>query len=149
MRRSLISFILLLAPSSLAAQTLSPGQWEMTITITKLDAPSLPPAMAKAMLQKPTTVRSCISAQDVAKSPERVFTASNGSCKAEEASISNGRIRTRMLCNNSGTRITVTSTGSYTAQSFDVNAVSVMTGQGMTMTTTSRTVGKRVGACKA
>jgi hypothetical protein len=139
----------LLAATPAAAQTLSPGQWDMQVNITKLDAPSLPPAMVAAMMQKPTRIQSCITPQDVAKAPERVFTASNGSCKTEEARVRGGSIRTRMVCNASGTRIVITSTGRYTATTFDVTAISVMTGQGMAMTTHSRTLGKRTGACKA
>jgi hypothetical protein len=72
----------------------------------------------------------------------------NKNCNFTRYSMGGDKLDTEMVCNQGGSTITAVSTGTVTPDGFTSRGRSVMSGGKMNMTTTSSSVGRRVGDCK-
>ena len=133
-----------------ASVTMQPGQWEITTTVAEVSMPNMPQGMS-APTPPPTTVRTCLTAQQ-ATAPSGSFLTGSGEgagCTTENMSMSGGRIRGTVQCNQQGTRMRSTMDGQFAPTSFEVNQQVETSAQGMDMTMQSRVTGRRIGDCPA
>lgn len=129
-----------------AAPPVLPGMWETASTITSVDMPNAPPAVAKMMRGRKTVVKRCATAKDVAQGPQEMLKSSKA-CHFNRYVMTGGHFSSEMVCNMNGTTLTARSEGHFTPTSFDATSSSEMTGrQPMRMTTT--VVGRRLGDCR-
>ena len=137
---------MLLPGAALAAPGVTPGLWEIAVTINAVDMPGAPPAVAKMMVGKTINMKHCITPEDAARGPQDMLK-SDKSCTFTKYSMVGGKLNSEMTCTRGGTTTTAVSSGSFTPTSFTANGRSTVSGQ-MPMTTNATTVGHLVGPCK-
>lgn len=140
---------LLTAPAAAQAQV-TPGQWEMTSTVTSMEMPGAPPQVAQMMKSrmaggKQNRVSYCITPEQAKQGPQEMLK-QNPSCRFTKYSMKAGSLSTEMTCQQNGGTMTARSSGSYTATSFNVTSSAVMSGQ-MSMKMTTTGTGRRIGPC--
>src|SRR5436190_210016 len=119
--------IFLLLPAAGSSLPIQPGMWQSTVTITDMQGPHIPPASGAAMRAHPTTVTACVTAAQAADGPRAVLLNSHGKCHYTSFNASGGRFNAVMQCAFARSTMTVTSNGSYTATTMDVNGSSSST----------------------
>lgn len=145
MKRALLAAPLMLLPAA-SALPIQPGKWQSTVTITDMQFPNAPPGMAAAMRGRPTTVTTCVTAQQAADGPRSLMANSHGKCHFTSYSASAGRFDAVMQCTFASSMMTQTSHGTFTATTMDVSNATVMTGRAG-MSSKSHTMGRRIGGC--
>ena len=132
----------------------SPGHWQMTMTIGELSIPGMTPAMAekmKAHMGKPRVFESCVTPEEAAKPKEDFFAKGTGNCRYQHFAMGAGKIDAAMQCREDGMSRTMTMTGTYGPDSYQMNMSSAGEGQagnpmgGMTMK--MNMAAKRTGPC--
>ena len=137
-----------LAPGAALADTpVTPGQWEIAVTINAMEMPGAPPGIAAMMVGKTTKIKHCITPEEAARGPQDMLK-TNKSCNFTRYSMTGGRLESEMVCKQGGGTVTATSSGNFTPTGFTATGHSVSSGGGMEMTMTSSTVGRRIGDCK-
>jgi len=116
------------------------------VTILDMQSPHMPPGVAAGMRTHPTTVTACVTAAQAADGPRAVLQGSNGKCHYTSFNATGGRFNAVMVCAFASGTMTVTSNGTYTPTTMDVNGSSVTTGR-MQMSSKTHTSGRRVGGC--
>ena len=140
---------LAIGAGSALAQALSvqPGEWDIAATVTSVDMPNAPPGLSAAMIGKTKHITHCITPEEASRGPQDMMK-SDKSCKFTRYSVTGGKLSSEMVCQQGGSTMTATSTGTFTPTSFTSSGRSVMTGGAMKMTLNATTVGKRIGECK-
>lgn len=136
-----------------AAIALTPGEWETTVEVASLNmvgGPQLPGGMSPP-LPPPTTIRSCLTAEQAARPNANFLTGSGerGGCTYENFSMAGGRIQGTVSCSSDGMTMRTTMNGRFTADSYETESQSRITSNAMTMETSGRTRSRRVGDCPA
>ena len=143
---SLITAVLSASTSvTVAAQMIQPGKWEMVSTPTSVDMPGAPPQIVAMMKSRPIKMSICITPDQARLGPQALAKVSKN-CRYTRFDIRGTRIDSNMVCNQRGGGMTVTASGNFTRTSFVSDGRSMVTGR-QRMTTTSHTVGRRVGDC--
>lgn len=142
---ALAALAVLAMPVGALAAGVQPGQWQIAVTINSADMPGAPPAVAKMMVGRTTTLKQCITPEDAARGPQDMLK-SDKNCVFTRYSMVGGKLSSEMTCKQRGSTVTAVSAGSFTPTSFTANGRSTMTGD-MPMTMTSTVVGKRIGDC--
>lgn len=137
-----------LASAASAAETpVTPGQWEIAVTIKSMEMEGAPPGIAAMMIGRTTRVKQCITAEDAARGPQDMLKSAK-TCSFTRYAMAGGRLDSEMVCKQGGSTVTSTTSGSFTQTGFTATSKSVDTGGSMPMTMTSATVGRRIGDCK-
>ena len=146
--RTALAIVATAIPSLALAQAspVQPGLWEIAATVDTVDMPSAPPAVAKMMQGKTTTIRHCITPEEASRGPQDILKA-NKACTFTRYSMAGGRLRFEMVCKQNGGTMSAKTTGAFTPTSFVAKGRSVITGAA-TMTMTSTSTGRRLGPCK-
>jgi hypothetical protein len=131
-----------------AAATMQPGEWEITVAVTGLEAPNMPAGMA---MPPPQTNRTCLTPEQVAQAAGGVATGgltNQTGCRTESNNVSAGRIDSTIQCEApGGGRVRVVTAGQSTATTLEVEQRTEVSAQGTNMTTRSRVTGRRIGDC--
>ncbi|MFA6114846.1 MAG: DUF3617 domain-containing protein [Sphingomonas sp.] len=147
MNKFLAAAPLLLLSAASDSLPIQPGKWQTSVKILDVQMPGGPPGVVAGMRSQPAqVVTACVTPQQAAAGPRGVMEASKGKCRYTSFNASGGRLTGVMTCAFATGAMTVTSNGSYTATSLDINGTSVMTGK-MRMTTKTHTIGRRIGPC--
>jgi hypothetical protein len=141
--------------SGIAENFISPGHWQMTMTMKEMNIPGMPPQMADRMkthLGVAKTVDSCITPEE-AKAPKgNLFAGAQADkCVYDKFSMGGGKIESVMHCSEDSAMRTMTMHGTYSANDYAMQMSSAgeagkggpMAGMSMKM----EMVGKRVGEC--
>jgi len=128
-------------PAVASAQTMQPGQWETTSSITSIKG-NVPPNMMAMMKGRQTVTRHCVTAAQIAQGPRDMMKA-RSDCKFDKFVMSGGHYASQMQCKDM--RMVVN--GYYTPVSMAATGTMTMTGR-MAMTMTTSLKGHRIGACK-
>ena len=131
----------------------SPGHWEGTATIEKMDMPGVPAAMAermRAQMAKGHSFASCLTEEE-AKKPKADFFGSGPECRYDHFTMGGGVIDAAMTCTEQGVPRTMTMKGTYSADAYAMRVASStpetaghpMSGMSMAVTVHA----KRTGAC--
>lgn len=119
--------VALLVACSPSAVSLQPGMWETTIQFNSIDLPGAPPqelAAMRAMMGRPQTSSSCMTAAEAANPTQRMMNpASNGNaCQFSESTFAGGTIRVHGTCQAPGRGTAQTNMeGTYTATTMQAN----------------------------
>lgn len=133
---------------------IEPGLWEVASEVTGARGDNLPRAARARIEAHRRTFRSCVTALEAAR-PEAGFLLrqSDGRCTYRAFSLRAGRMRGRMRCTDAGLPgITTTDMdGRYEARNYELAMRMTSTGmpEGANMVIETRTVGRRIGACRA
>lgn len=142
MRNVLLAAVALGAAGIAYAEvTMQPGEWETTIRMTEMNMPNLPPQVAASMAGRTMTVKTCVSADDLTKTPEKVFAGSKGNCTAKQNKFAGGVVDMDMTCKGGMHGHTV---GTYTATSYTATSEMTLAGGCPSKSTVS---GKLLGPC--
>ena len=133
-----------------SGETMQAGQWDMTTQVVSINMPGMP-AGASPPMPAPTTVSVCLTPEQVANPGANFATGSgaNGGCTSDNMSWANGRVSGTVQCSQSGTTMRSTLDGRFSGTTYDVTQRAEISGGGQTMTTESRTTGRRTGDCQA
>lgn len=143
----------LLSTCALAAcgesTVIEPGQWQMNMSVTKVEAPGLP-AGTNIPLPPPQTMSQCVTAEQ-ARNPGADFAGGGqaGGCTSENFSMADGRISGTMQCNQGGTTTQANVTGSYTRDSLDMTMNTEAQAAGQNVRSEVRITGRRTGECRS
>ena len=138
----------------MAAMKMEPGQWEATNEILSASAPGLPKDALAQMVGQKTTISNCVTPEQAAR-PSANFLAAqkNSDCTYENFSMEGGRVTGTMSCKGGQTpgKMVMKMDGRYDARSYEMNMAMNATEmpEGMSMTLTARTTGRRIGDCAA
>lgn len=143
----------LLCATSLAAcggesTVLEPGQWDMNLAVTKIEAPGLPQG-ANVPLPPPQTVSQCLTPEQ-ARNPGADFAGGGQQgCTSDDYRMADGRISGTIQCNQQGTSMRATVSGSYTRDSMGMTMNSQTQASGQNISTEVRVTGRRTGECRS
>lgn len=131
------------------ATTLQPGQWDMNMQVVRMEAPSLPKG-TNVPLPPAQTISQCLTPEQAAN-PGADFAGGGDAsgCSSDDYRMEGGRISGTMQCNQAGTNMRATVSGSYTQTSMDMTMNSDVQAQGQNMTMETRISGRRTGECRA
>lgn len=124
---------------------ITPGKWENRIEVIDVQMAGAPPGVAAAMKGRPQVITSCVTAEQAAAGPRTLLNADKG-CRFTRYVATNGRLDSALECVRPGSTLRATTTGTYTATSYQSTGQSVMSGR-VRMTMKTRNTGRRVGAC--
>lgn len=116
---------------------IEPGQWETTIT---MDIPGLG--------GESTSKNSyCVSAEESAAGPRRMFEPEDSSCEMLSYSYGEGTLAMEMQCLADGGELKITTMGSFTERTYEMTSMTEATFGGAPMSMTSKIFGRHLGPC--
>jgi Protein of unknown function (DUF3617) len=132
------------------ALAIQPGEWEVT---TQMQMSALPNGV-RVPDMPPTSMRHCVTAEDVARS-NRAFLGGGGQhgvdCDYRGVTIAGGRIQGTSRCTSTraggNMEMTMTMDGTMTPTSYDVDQQMQMIRAGQTTAMRGHMSGRRIGAC--
>lgn len=133
---------------------MEPGEWEVKTSFTELTAPGLPPQaqeMAKAQMLKGTTIKTCLTKEQVADPGAEFLGGNNDACSFKRFDRSGSGMSAEMSCKLPG-GMTMDSTmdGTFAKASYNMKLDSKMTGRPMGEVVMKGTIeGTRIGDCPA
>jgi hypothetical protein len=141
--------------SGAAGTTISPGRWESKVTILDIQMPpGIPPQYAAQLKQRMakaggTVTTTCISEADLKKPTPEFLAANTKNCRFDHYTMSGGKIDAKMTCTApQGGSMTMTTTGTYSADAYETTGTMTMSAGGMgEQTTKMHTESHRVGEC--
>ena len=120
-----------LKASGMETQFVSPGHWQMTMTINDMTMPGMPPQFTeklKAHMGKAKTFDSCLTPEEAKKPKEDFFARGNGNCRYDHFTMGGGKIDAVMQCSEQGGKRTMTMNGTYSGDAYHMNMASTGTG---------------------
>jgi hypothetical protein len=136
--------------AKIEAVAFQPGQWETTVQVTRMNIPNMPQG-ASPPTPPPTTVRSCLTAEQARQPNANFLTGSgeSGGCTSDNFSMAAGRISGTIQCNSQGTQMRATLDGRYSPTTYEMTMQSETQAQGMNMQMEARINARRIGDCPA
>ncbi|HVQ08813.1 MAG TPA: DUF3617 domain-containing protein [Allosphingosinicella sp.] len=100
------AIVLVTACGGGGGDSIRPGQWDMTMEMTSIEAPGAPDAMVQQMRSQLASQRrtqsQCVTAEE-ARNPSRSMTGQNpAGCEFSDTTWSGGNIRVRATCRPAG-----------------------------------------------
>lgn len=140
--------------SGIADQFISPGQWQMVMTINEMTMPGLPPEAAarmKGMMGRGRTFTQCVTPEEAKRPREKMFAGdANSKCKYDNFTMGGGKIGITMSCGGPVPR-KMQMNGSYGPNEYHMKVVS--NGEGKNGPGASsmnmQMDAKRIGECTA
>jgi hypothetical protein len=136
-----------------AADSLQPGQWEISSEVSDFQSRDKATPALKAVVGDKSAAPACVKAGDEDKPPAAMFAGVGYECDYKDRYISGGRINLSLECEREALegKVMVSVQGTYKGDSFEgtSTATSFLPGDG-DFVMNSRIVGKRTGpACTA
>jgi hypothetical protein len=138
--RVLVSVVAIMATGA-SAPALESGMWETTVQVGAMQIPNLPPELARSLAGQTHTIRNCITAADLQRTPERVFASTKGDCSYSNFSMQAGSVSGTLTCKGG---VVSQMSGRYTPTTFETTSKTNIKG-GISSTSVAR--GRRVGSC--
>ena len=131
-----------------ATAQLSPGRWETTVEILRMDMPNMPPGAALPK-QGPITVRSCLTPEQARRPTGGFMTGGRdqAGCNYENFAMTGGRVQGTVTCNHQGSRTRSTVNGTFSAEAYRMEIDAEVESSGVTVRTANRITGRRIGDC--
>ena len=140
-----------------SGEMISPGRWEGTLTMHDVQMPNmdkLPPAAREQMTARMAAGKpfvSCVTEEQI-KAKHGLFTGNdaNKSCRYDHFTMAGGKIDSAMSCDMPAAKMAMTMTGTYSPDSYHIDADSKTSGAAAagTMSMSMTIDSKRVGACR-
>ena len=131
--------------------TIQPGAWEITMEMRAAPGSGMPAGVRMPEIP-PSTIRSCVTPQQVARANASFLNGGGHSgmdCDYSRVSIGGGRIQGTSTCSREGMQATVVMDGSFTPTSYDIRQQMQTNMHGRAMSSTNHLVGRRIGECTA
>lgn len=129
----------------------SPGKWQLRMTIQDMSIPGMPPEMAqhmKSAMGQGRAFESCVTPEDAKRPKEKFFAGADApNCRYDNFTMGGGKVSLLMHCDGEGGKRTMKMDGTYGADAYHMTMASTGQVEGGTMTMTATMDGKRVGAC--
>lgn len=131
---------------------ISPGKWQQTVTLLKVDAPGMPPE-AREMMQRAMDQAQvhdvCLTPEQARSPKEDFFTGADKNCRYEHFNWGGGKIDLKMNCKHPNATQTMAMVGSYEPDNYTMTMTMTNAGEGLAemMTLTMKVDAKRVGPC--
>jgi len=139
------------APAAMSSVRLTPGRWETTMKIVKMEIPGMPPQAQEAMksqMGRLTSVTRCLTKEQADKSERDFFKPrDSGDCKFTSFSMGAGTIAGEMACNSERGTQTMKMAGTYGAEAYAMKVSSESDMAGRKMSMDMEMASKRVGDC--
>ena len=139
---------------SAAGLKFTPGRWETTVNMTKFDiGKDMPPQakeMMKQMMGKVRKLAACLTVEQAEKPGPEFFGEQRSGCTYDHFTMGGGTIDAKMVCKGEGGdggAMTMTMTGHYTADSYDMKVSSNGTQGGMPIAMDLAMTAHHTGAC--
>ena len=134
------------------ADYVRPGKWVTSITIDEINIPGMPPEFAAKMKQQKVAARdveSCLTPEQAKQPKGGMFAGIDKSCRYERFIMNDGKIEAAMRCTQNQTVQTMTMSGTYAPERYDMNLSSEVGGTGPQAGTTMKmkVAARRVGNC--
>jgi len=129
--------------------TIQPGEWEITMEMEAAEVSGMPAGVHMPHMP-PTTIRSCVTPEQVSRANANFLSGSGHAgiaCDYSGVTVAGGRIRGTSTCHRADMDATVTMEGSFTPTSYDVRQQMHSTIRGRTSSSTNHLVGRRIGEC--
>jgi hypothetical protein len=132
---------------------LQPGQWEYTTEIVGMSEADLPPELRGGPLPS-YSFRYCLTPEE-ARDPDAFFRSADSdnddddSCRFEDFSFSDGRLRATAHCAYDGETSVARLEGRATPTSYELNMDGTVTENGETVRMQTRITARRIGECTA
>ena len=129
--------------------TIQPGEWEITMEVGAPEVSGMPAGMHMPHVP-PTTVRSCVTPEQVSRANANFLSGSGHAgmeCDYSGVTVGGGRIQGTSSCRRADIQATVTMDGSFTPTSYDVRQQMHSTIRGRTSSSTNHLLGRRIGDC--
>ncbi|HEV2865397.1 MAG TPA: DUF3617 domain-containing protein [Allosphingosinicella sp.] len=148
---------LLLVACGSQSVTMQPGQWNMTMKVTGVEAPGMPEAalaQMRAQMGSQTQTRSeCITPQQAANPTGDMVNAGGMNCQLTDNTFAGGNINVRGTCQQAGQSVQMSMQGTYTATTMqarlttEMRAPPGMPGGAQSIRSTIELTGNRTGDC--
>lgn len=131
-----------------------PGKWLSSVTILEMNVPGMPPEFAARMKDQMAAAReyeSCLTPEQAKKPKEDFFAGVDKSCRYDHFTMDGGKIDAAMRCTHDKMVQTMTMSGSYSPDRYDMSMTTKMEGGGPQAGTTMKmkVEARRVGECDA
>ena len=129
--------------------TMEPGEWETTVQVVNMSMPNLP-AGASVPTPPATTIRTCLTAEQVSRPNADFLTGNRDSgCSYDNMSMRDGRMQGSVQCATEAGTMRSTFEGQFTPTSYELTQRMQMSGEGAAagMDVESRITGRRLGDC--
>ena len=129
--------------------TIQPGEWEITMEMGAAEVSGMPAGVHMPQMP-PTTVRSCVTPEQVSRANANFLSGSGHSgmdCDYSGVTVGGGRIQGTSTCRRADIQATVTMDGSFTPTSYDIRQQMHSTVHGRSSSSTNHLVGRRIGEC--
>ncbi len=131
-----------------AAEEMLPGQWEATMSVQSMEGAKISPQMKEMMSKRvPTVAKTCLTLAQIKNGPQDIEKNSKGSCKILSYSVGGGKVSNSMMCKTPGGTIKTTTSGTYTAKTYDNTVRTISNMAGVKATTVAVLKGRWLGAC--
>jgi hypothetical protein len=133
----------------------TPGRWETKVSMTKFDiGKDLPPQaqeIMKGMMGKARNLAACLTPEQAAKPGPEFFGEQRSGCNYDHFTMGSGTIDAKMVCKGEAggdkESMTMTMTGHYTADSYDMKVSSSGSQGGMPIAMDLAMTAHQRGAC--
>ena len=112
--------LLLLAPLPVAAQSVTPGGWDVTSTATDLVVPGTPDFILRMAKGHSKTVHKCLTPEQAHAGAAALFAPDpKNKCTVQQSTVANGHVDQVMMCpQKTGDPARAVRTGTYDATKF-------------------------------
>ena len=117
--------------SGMDSQFVSPGHWQMTMTVAEMTIPGLPPQMAEKMkshMGQSKVHESCLTPEQVKRPREDFFAGGDKGCRYDHFTMGGGKIDALMKCSGDTGARTMTMTGTYSPDAYHMAIASTGAG---------------------
>lgn len=133
----------------------SPGSWQMTMTITDMKIPGMPPEVSQKMkgaIGQPRTYEHCVTEEEAKKPKEDFFSGDKAAaCRYDHFTMGGGKVSMQMQCAHNTGKQTVKMDGTYAPDSYRMTMASTVEGKSGSpvggMTFDAVMDAKRLGVC--
>ncbi len=131
-----------------AANTLTPGKWQITGKVVSMEMPGMPAGAAKMMAGRPFQHSYCLTPEDAAKgAKEMLANSTRDDCTYTKFDMKGGKLDAVMHCRSPQGDMNMSMSGDYGPTAYSSTSTMVIEGPQGTMKTTSKIEGKRIGDC--
>ncbi len=129
----------------------TPGRWESSVKIAKIDMPGMPAAMQEQMKQHMSVTQtyvSCLTPEEAEKPDADFFQPGQSGCKYSKFDMGAGKVAAEMTCEHDGVSQQMQMTGTYSEESYSMDiSTDGEFAPGQRMSMTMNVSSHRVGDC--
>jgi PBP1b-binding outer membrane lipoprotein LpoB len=144
----LLAVMLFASTETHAADMLTPGLWEVTVSLEGIEGSAVTTDMKQALAkQAPKSVRQCLTAEQLKPTADQLAISSKGKCKSTSFSFANGTLASSAECSMDKAKMTSATTGTYSPTAYRFRSSNMLTTPKGVVTTKTLMAGTWISAC--